>query len=381
MAVARKASVAKTGIKVLVYGEHGTRKSGTLVDFAKMTREDGKPMRVLYLDLETGSIEGFHLERLEDEGVDLNNVYIVYTSIYEEVNKYLEKVINKEEFYELGEDGEETDDLVLDADGKPFFPDAVVIDGITVLADDVKDAMISVSEARAVIRGEVKGKTKKEISVDVATAGMEFKDYDKLKAKGKRLIRSIIKSTNVHVGITARPKEIKETKRDSNGNMVSVPTGKYKLEQWDFIPYEVNTVLFNYKNDMEDEDVYGVIENKDRTGTFSSGHIIKNPSIAMWQYVIEKNKNRKENVAMSQNTYDENAKKEVKNELNLNESKKQETPGDLIYKLKTIFSDLKPLERKALAQKMVESGISDFKEYENFEDIEKLKKMIEIAVG
>ena len=381
MAVARKASVAKTGIKVLVYGEHGTRKSGTLVDFAKMTREDGKPMRVLYLDLETGSIEGFHLERLEDEGVDLNNVYIVYTSIYEEVNKYLEKVINKEEFYELGEDGEETDDLVLDADGKPFFPDAVVIDGITVLADDVKDAMISVSEARAGIRGEVKGKTKKEISVDVATAGMEFKDYDKLKAKGKRLIRSIIKSTNVHVGITARPKEIKETKRDSNGNMVSVPTGKYKLEQWDFIPYEVNTVLFNYKNDMEDEDVYGVIENKDRTGTFSSGHIIKNPSIAMWQSVIEKNKNRKENVAMSQNTHDENAKKEVENELNLNESKKQETPGDLIYKLKTIFSDLKPLERKALAQKMVESGISDFKEYENFEDIEKLKKMIEIAVG
>lgn len=379
MAQGRKASLAKTAIKTLVYGDYGSRKSGFASDFAKMKREDGKPMRVLYLDLENGSIEGFHLERLANEGVDLNNIYIIYTSVYKEVNDILDKVIKKEEFYEYDEDGNETDIVVLDADGEVFHPDAVVIDGITVLADEVKDAMIEVSEIRAGIRADVKQKTKKEASVDIATAGMEFKDWDKLKSRGKRLVRTLIKSTDIHLCITGRAKEVKEMKRDSSGNMISVPTGKYKLESWDFIPYEVNTVVFNKSND--DGNVYGIVEEKDRTGMFAQGKVLKNPSISMWQPVIEKNKGRAKSIAMNLETYDESSKKEISGQISIEVVVPKDNIDDLKMVIETTLSSLTPSEKKILASKCVDNGLPDFKEYKDFTDLEKVKKLHSIIAG
>ena len=40
---------------------------------------------------------------------------------------------NHEDFYELDDEGNETDDIVLDADGEPFRADAIVVDGTSIL--------------------------------------------------------------------------------------------------------------------------------------------------------------------------------------------------------------------------------------------------------
>ena len=44
---------------------------------------------------------------LEANGVDLNNIYIVYTQSLGEVRQYIAKVKNGEDFYELDDDGED----------------------------------------------------------------------------------------------------------------------------------------------------------------------------------------------------------------------------------------------------------------------------------
>ena len=70
MARARKGNVAKNSLKVASYGKQGSRKSNLMADFAKMKNEKEEPFKVLYLDPENGSIDGFALERLEEEGVN-----------------------------------------------------------------------------------------------------------------------------------------------------------------------------------------------------------------------------------------------------------------------------------------------------------------------
>ena len=109
MARARTGSNVEKGLKYFVYGKHGVRKSNCVADFAKMNKE-GKPLRVLYIDCETGSIDGFGLDRLEEEGVNLENIYLVYTSALSEIRYYCDKVINNEPLYHLDEDGIETEE-------------------------------------------------------------------------------------------------------------------------------------------------------------------------------------------------------------------------------------------------------------------------------
>ena len=104
----------------LIFGEQGTWKSSLCLDFAKMKRPDGTPFRVLYIDAESGSIDD-RLDLLEEEGFNLENIYIVYTQSLKEVQQYLKKIANKEPFYELDDDGNETEEIVTDADGNSFF--------------------------------------------------------------------------------------------------------------------------------------------------------------------------------------------------------------------------------------------------------------------
>lgn len=119
MAKARKASVTQSKLGMILYGEPFTGKSTMAMQLAYFKRPDGKPFRVLYLDPETGSIDDY-LGDLEENGVNLENIYIVYTQSLGEVRQYIAKVKNGEDFYELDDDGEETDEVVLDADGEPL---------------------------------------------------------------------------------------------------------------------------------------------------------------------------------------------------------------------------------------------------------------------
>ena len=369
MARARTGSNVEKGLKYFVYGKHGVRKSNCVADFAKMNKE-GKPLRVLYIDCETGSIDGFGLDRLEEEGVNLENIYLVYTSALSEIRYYCDKVINNEPLYHLDEDGIETEEIVLDADGNQFIADAIVIDGITVVADNVSDAAINLSEKRAAIRAELQGKTSDEKEVMVGTAGLEFKDHNKIKSSGKSLIRNLITNTDKYVAITGRAKDKKEMVKNNKGEMVLTYMGDEVPESWDFIQYEVFTVIHNMAN--ADGEIYAVIEQKDRTGKYKPNEIVENPSVSLWQDVIDSNKNRGKNVGMSQGKVSDTVKKNEEsykeivgytdspNNTNQNQpttDNSNVTAESLIKTLEKLKEAMPPTKRKAMKPLLENEGL------------------------
>jgi len=367
MARARIGSNVEKGLKFFVYGKHGARKSNCVADFAKMKTPEGRPLKVLYLDCETGSIDGFGLDRLEAEGVDLRNIYIVYTSSISEIREYSNKFIKGEPYYELDEDGIETDKIILDTNGNQFVADAIVIDGITVVADNVSDAAINLSEKRASIKADIAGKTVDEKEVMVGTAGLEFKDHNKIKSSGKSLIRNLITNTDKYVAITGRAKDKKEMTKNGKGDMVLTYMGYEVPESWDFIQYEVFTVIHNMIN--EDGEVYGVIEQKDRTGKYKPNEIIDNPSVALWQDIIDNNKNRSKNVGMSQGSFSDAAKqneeayKEIAGYTNnktsntSNSSNSTTSVESLIKAIENVKSSMLPAKRKTMKPLLEKKGL------------------------
>lgn len=391
MARARIASSAKTSLKFFIYGKHGTWKSSTAIGFAKMKREDGKPLRVLYIDCETGSLEGFIHDKLEEEGIDTGNIYIIYTSSLSEVKEYCQKFIDNETYNVLDDEGFETDEIVLDADGQPFIADAIVIDGISVIADNVSDAAINLSEKRAAIKARTRNATQDELEVAVGTAGLEFKDHNKIKLVGKNLVRNLITGTDKYVAITARAKDKKEMIKDSNGNMVLTNMGYEVPESWDFIQYEVFTVLHNFLDD--DGNVYSVVENKDRTGQFKQGEIINEPCLSLWQPIIDKNKNKKSNVGMRQVSTEQSileneeefskiiqGKAEQGSKSSSKDTSSQEGTAEFyISKIDEIKNNLPVSKRRAVKPLLEKEGLP--LTYANLSDIDTLKRIYEIISG
>ena len=81
MAKARKASKTQAKLMMILYGAPFTGKSTLAMQLAYFKRKDGKPFRVLYLDPESGSIDNY-LGELESNGVNLDNIYIVFFTIF-----------------------------------------------------------------------------------------------------------------------------------------------------------------------------------------------------------------------------------------------------------------------------------------------------------
>lgn len=377
MARARKGSAVQKGLKFFIYGQQGTWKSSLCLDFAKMKNEEGNPLKVLYIDCETGSVD-MYLEDLEREGIDLDNIYVVYTPVYEEIEYYCNKAINNEEFYELDDDGIETDQVVLDADGNTFKPDAIVIDGITVVADNVQVAALNVAEKRANVRAKAKGLTGEERTVAVETANLEFKDHTKIKSKGKTLIRNLITKTDKYVAITGRDKEEKKMMKDDKGNMNLVSTGKRIPESWDFIRYEVYTVLHTFIDD-EDGIVKAQVEDKDRTKRYAQNEIIEEPSLLAWQDVINSNKGKAK--AVIQEDINDLIKKDEEMYSKINEEGRN-TEETVVVKLNTIedyqkeidrlIKSLAPQKKTALLPKVKAAGLNP--KYDQVTDLDELKK-------
>ena len=88
MAMIRKASAVRKKLHMLIYGEQGTGKSRTAMQLCYLKNADGKPFRVLYLDTENGSIDNY-TEELEANGVNPDNLLIVYTQSLAEVQDYI----------------------------------------------------------------------------------------------------------------------------------------------------------------------------------------------------------------------------------------------------------------------------------------------------
>ena len=382
MAKARSGSTVKKGLKFFLYGKEGSRKSSFALDFMKMYNEAGRPLRVFYLDTEFGSIDNY-LGELEAEGVDLANLFIVYGNTYEEAEEWLGKAISDEDIYYDDEDGEEV--LALDADGEPFRADAIIVDSITPILDTVKYGMIKTSEKRARLKTKKKeGTNATDVFVAEATAGMEFKDYDKLQAKGKNLLRSLITRTNKYVCVIAREKDKKEQVKDGS-NFKSVKIGVMPDAPKD-AAYEFFTVIHMIE-DEETLDITGQIERKDRTLTFQRGEIMENPSPILWQSVITGNKGKKE-VQTNNKDYEEIVVDQAKamyggrapDEKSKKSNTKEDTPVDeksLAETFENIRSGLSPSKKQGLSAQLSKAKLP--KITKNIVDIEVLTKMVEVA--
>lgn len=386
MAVCRSGKKVKTKMGFVVYGEQGTRKSSFCLESLKLKNEQGKPFKVLYIDAEAGSIDSY-LDRYEDEGCDLQNIYIVYTQSIAEVKEFVRRAKEGDDFYTYDEEtGEETDEVYLDAEGNPFRPDMIVVDGVTLLYIAKQQSMLEFSKKRATVRATNKELTglAKEVAVDGAS--IEIKDYHTLKFSGQDLILDLLASGK-HFAVTMRETDEKESFKDSNGEIKSMATGRKQPDGFKDVRYNCKTVLRLFKD--VDGVIKGIIENKDRTTVFEQDTIIVEPSILEWQQVIDKNKDKKD--FKLNNTLNESVKIEreliekenSKFEEELTQSTDKTSNGELNsideYKdaIKDTIAKLSQTD-KAKKQTLI-TGAGLPKAYQKIDNLEELKKYYSIV--
>ena len=287
MARARSGSVIKPKLNMLFYGEPGVGKSTMALQVAHFKREDGTPFRVLVLDAESGGCEEC-LAELEENNVDLRNIYLVYSQSQKEIKDYIAKVRDHEPFYELDENGDETDEIVKDAYGEDFYPDALVLDGTSVLKLVSSQSLLDLSRKRNKIKAEKSGATAEEKFVAVSNANLELKDYSQLNYSGQDLVLSLM-ACGVHVITTAREKDETISIKGEDGKTTSVSTGKRVYDSFKGMDYNTKTLVRLFRDDLGQVCAEVL---KDRTRVYSAGEIIENPSLLAWESVIQKGKGK-----------------------------------------------------------------------------------------
>lgn len=381
MVRARRGGLVRTKLGFLLYGKQGSGKSTMALDFMKMKRPDGKPFRVLYIDSEAGSIDDY-LEELQDEGIDLNNLYLVYTQSLKEVGEYIDKIKNNEDFYELDEDGDETDEVILDADGEPFRADAVVIDSVSVLYIATQQGLTEFSKLRATVRANKNEITGLEKKVAVEGAGLEIKDYNTLKFDGQSLVLSLL-GAGVHFALIAREQDEKEkVKTQEKGKFETVSTGNKIPDGFKDLSYNVKTVIHMIEDDMGS--IMAEIKDKDRTKVHKRGEIIENPTLLDWEVAIHRTKDRKAFVPTNDLSVSvEKEKEKYNNETDelMNQVKetteKKMSVDEYHSKIKDIVDSLSSIKKKAIKPKVEAEGMTV--KYQEIIDIKKLERFLEIV--
>ena len=284
----RQGGLIRPKLNMLFYGAPGTGKSTQALEIAKFKREDGTPFRVFCFDIESGGADEV-LEELENQGVDTRNIFVAYTQSLSEVELYVAKIAKGEDLYYLDDDGEETDELITDAYGEKFVPDAVIVDGTSVLKLTNTQSLLQLSQKRNKIKAKNNGGTAEEIYVATQNAGLELKDYNQLNYAGQRLVLSLM-ALPVSVILTAREKDEKVSSKDANGQFTSTPTGRKLPDSFAGIDYNIKTQIRMFRN--EDEEVCYSVE-KDRTHTFEKGSVVVNPSLLSFEATLNKGAGRK----------------------------------------------------------------------------------------
>lgn len=284
MAKGRKANAIRSKVNMVVFGAPFTGKSTLASQFVYMKNPDGSPMKVLFIDPESGSIDDY-VEEMLANGVNENNLYIVYTQSLAEVREYLRMAKDGEDLPELDDDGNETGEIVLDGDGKPFHPDAIVIDGVSILNLTTKQSLVEFSKRRAKVKALGQDLTSDEKFVKIEGAGLELKDYNVINFKGQDLILDL-NACGKHYIVTARETDEK-IQREINGKSESVTTGKKIPEGFKSLDYNCKTLIRMYRN-PDNYDVVHAYVVKDRTGVHKAGEDIEDPSLLDWQEIITK---------------------------------------------------------------------------------------------
>lgn len=369
--IARKASATQKKLSMICYGEPFTGKSTFASQFAYMHNEDGSPMRVLYIDCESGSIDNY-LDKMEADGVDLNNMLICYTQSLGEVLDLVNKVTNNEDFYYPTEDGDEGDEVVLDADGRPFRADAIVIDGVSVLYTAAQQGLLEFSKKRARVRADNNGLVGEEKLVAIEGSSLEQRDWGSLKYKGANLCLSLL-GTGVHSIITCREDDEKVQVKGSDGKITSIPTGK-KIPmgfKGDTL-YNMHTTIRFYRD--EDDNVVADVT-KDRSGVHPKEKVV-DPTLLDWQCVIDGNKGKKNfvlhnsldtAVTTEQEIYSAEVMSNATKSLSKSEMEKVKAASendnstaditDLKNQIKAVISKLSPVEKQAAQAKLKENNL------------------------
>lgn len=385
MAMGRGGSKVMTNLAFLIYGEQGTWKSSLCLEYLKYKREDGKPFRVLYIDPEQGSIDSY-LEDYENDGYDLRNIFIIYTQSISEVKEFIRRAKDNEDFYEFDEEGNETETIYLDADEIPFRPDAIVVDGITLLYVAKQQSMLNFSKKRATVRAKKNELIGMEKEVAIDGASIEIKDYQSLKFEGQDLILDLL-ACGKHFAITCREEDEKEQYKDKDGSIKSMATGRKQPSGFKDVRYNVKTVLRTFKDD--DGIIKALVENKDRTKVHKQDEILIEPSLLDWQVVIEKNKGKKDfTIANNLNKSvdkemaaieKENARfDEVWNDSKANNSDIElKNTEDYHDAIKNAITKLSTKDKSLKQAKIAEAGLP--KAYQKLKDIEELKRYLNIV--
>lgn len=294
MAQIRRGGQIQSKLAFLIYGDKGTWKSSLALEFAKMKNEKGEPMKVLYIDTEESSIDDY-LDNLAAEGIDINNIIVAKTKSFEETLNLVKqakdvsptkpmKITNTDDF------GAKEVLEITNEDGSAWIPDAIVIDSLTVLYNQLVQALLDMSQRRAGQRANKQGLMGADKTLAIEMAGLEIKDYQTIAHRGQELILDLMASGK-HFAVTARQKEIKEQAIDDQNKFQTISTGKYQPEGFKEVEYNVKTVLHTFN---EDGKTYAVVEDKDRTGVKKQNEKIESPSLLDWEVVIRKNVGKKE---------------------------------------------------------------------------------------
>lgn len=383
MATGRGGNKIKTRLGFLLYGDYGTWKSSFCLESLKLKNEDGTPFKVLFIDPENGGVDTY-LDKYEEAGIDLRNIYIVYTQSLTEVEEFIKKAKDGEDFYEFDEEGNETDEVYLDADGKPFRPDMIVVDGATLLYVAKQQSIVEFSKKRATVRANKNEITGMAKEVAIEGASLEVKDYNTLKFDGQNLILNLLASGK-HFAVTAREKDEKESYKDKNGEIKMMATGRKIPDGFKDVAYNCKTVIRMFKDD--DGVIKGIVDQKDRTLVHQQNEIIIEPSILDWQVAIDKNKGKKDfTVANNMNAAIEKELKAVekdnaKFDTELNTEKDSNsalnTVEDYHEAIKDTLSKLPQTEKSKKQTEILNAGLP--KAYQKITDIEELKKFYNIV--
>lgn len=385
MAKGRKAKQAKTKLNMIIYGDTFTGKTTLASQIAYFKRDDGKPFRVLYIDAESGGLDSY-LDEMEASGINLDNIYILYTQSLAEVRQYISKVKNKEDLYELDDDGFETDEIVRDADGEPFRPDALVIDGATILHLTTQSGLVEFSKKRNKVKADKAGMVGDERLVKIEGASLEIRDYGSIKLRGQDLILDLM-SSGVNCITTCRETDEKISVKTEDGQFQSVTTGKHIPEGFKGLEYNTNTVLRTFFDKETGQICAEVV--KDRTKVHKAGDIIEDPSLLDWQAALDKTKDKQEWVLKNDLTKaieveQELYKKEVLGSVGITEEKdvKEEPVShdtDIEEIKKEIIAKrnaLSPVDKKAMKEKLEKAGLPTA--YKNVTDVDILNKVLEM---
>lgn len=385
MATGRGGNRIKTRLGFLLYGAYGTWKSSFCLESMKLKTEEGRPFRVLFIDPENGGIDTY-LDKYEEQGIDLRNIYIVYTQSLTEVEDFIQRAKDGEDFYEFDDDGNETDEVYLDSDGNPFRPDMIVVDGASLLYTAKQQSIIEFSKKRATVRAKKKELTGMEKDVAIEGAGMEIKDFNTLKFDGQNLILNLLASGK-HFAVTAREKAETDQMKDTDGTIKTVRTGNFVVEGFKDVGFNCKTVIRMFKDD--DGIIKGLIDNKDRTLVHQQNEVLIEPSILDWQAAIDRNKGKKEfTVANNLNAAIKKEMKEVEkdnarfdeefdNSSNTESTNAFSTPEDYQAAIKVAISKLPATEKSKKQTEIVNAGLP--KAYQKLTDMNDLKKYYEIV--